>query len=249
MLEERQKEMMELCKSDSDEEDDPSNKEDIPNTEDIAEQNDMSFDQIVNISYNNQSGIQEESTVQSEEKETIDQNILDNSNEKEIDEVEHTSDMKEHSEADNTNIKNNTDFKTQACDQMETNNLVQQNKNRENLLSNDESQSIIFNYNSENIDMEKICTEINKDTKDKLKDKTDVTNIDAFSDSDLDYDDLDALIENAVILKGKMKCFMCLICPMFFFFLLYLYLTIFFFVFHVYGKLYSLIIILTKQDF
>ncbi|CAF4869032.1 unnamed protein product [Pieris macdunnoughi] len=207
MLEERQKEMMELCKSESDEDNEEKensnvnksnqvNKEhDQAVTENIAQENDTSFDQIaVETSSNHKSEMQEESSS------PFFLNKLEKSCKQDmhVDIVEHISerDTQESIVEDIATEKSNYLVHTDVSDKIETHSPVDDKpKDKEN----NDSQMISLHYESINFDSEKACTKTNT-----AQEKTD-EHIDTFSDCDLNCEDLETLIENAEIVKDEAK--------------------------------------------
>ncbi|XP_038206609.1 claspin-like [Zerene cesonia] len=211
LLEERQKEMIELCKSDTEEEEntideeeansekivlntsqslntnpedlemDPVDQNDQKNLEDVAGANDMSFDQIANeniefIGVNKDSS---ECSVDDNQKNKI--NLTHPTN-----------------TADNENSKDDIDISSKPNN---TNNSNSENQHQNNT---EESQIIQLHYDSEKPDCvpkETGSNVINKNT-DIV---TEISENSQFSDDGTNYDDIDALIENAEILKDNEK--------------------------------------------
>ncbi|XP_045502334.1 claspin-like [Colias croceus] len=205
-LEERQKEMMELCKSESEEEEEANEEkeanveqiesnaenqssntktEDVEvvsddqdnqkDQEDIAGANDISFDQIAN-----------------ENIETPDANKINpecSINDMNQDETNVT---------DPTNTIDNDKSKEDIEMLSEPNNTNSENQYQNNT---EESQIIHLHFDSEKPNETLDSTEINKNT-DVVSKSTDNSE---FSDDEVNYDDIDALIESAEILKDHEK--------------------------------------------
>ncbi|CAH4036916.1 unnamed protein product [Pieris brassicae] len=216
MLEERQKEMMELCKSESDKDNEEkensnvnksnqANEEDEDNqvdTENIAQENDTSFDQIaVETISNHKSKMQDESSSPSllnNLEESCKQDII-------VDIVEHISEngTQEKLVDDIVTEKSNYFVHTDVNDKIVTHTPVDdkpkdKENNKKNNQNND-SQMISFHYEAINFDSEKPCPKTN--TAQEITDG----DIDTFSDSDLNCEDLETLIENAEIVTDDTK--------------------------------------------
>ncbi|CAK1553919.1 unnamed protein product [Leptosia nina] len=242
MLEERQKEMMELCKSDTDEDNNELNESEVQSTseainienklgesksdEGLAKANDVSFDEIAKDSTSKASDdiandstskacdeIAKDSTSKASDEDTESlpnsesmekfinngQQILENSNDSQAitdDDIDITFDKTNYQ---SINVDNDQKQKEVTPFESETIEHDVLSNSTGNTKINDQVETIkdyeALNLSDHNIDAEK-----NKDveslcTKSKAISKE--QNIETFSDGEIDYDDLDAIIENA----------------------------------------------------
>ncbi|CAG9565428.1 unnamed protein product [Danaus chrysippus] len=196
LLEQRQKEVIELCKSDSEDED--KGVEQMVETNDNKGVTDESIEETVEPITEIISNSNEESAVNVENSAEVD-NL--NRSDKQI-ELSDTLDLPIETESSNKNV-------TDTMSNISKTDVCQESNLEENIALQksvaDESQEISLVFDSEKTAIEntdsKVENEVNEVINDKDEDKSD-----EFSDCDMNFDEIDKIIEEAEIICSKTNC-------------------------------------------